>query len=154
MNVVPPPRPQRIPVGLSSVTHRIKFARIGGDLTYLDGEWRLQPLTGGGATRLVYDTRVGFHALVPSFHGARRPARRHPGRFLTTIRNEVLRGKVTGLLPHLHIFSAQLRDSYPDRAAGNRRTGRGGEENLSIRAGVAAAAPRQWAWAGGAFFLP
>ena len=45
----------------------IRFRRVEGDLKYLDGEWRLEPLKGGAATRLTYEARVGFHSLVPSF---------------------------------------------------------------------------------------
>ncbi|MGQ0671928.1 MAG: SRPBCC family protein [Hyphomicrobium sp.] len=68
----------------------IRFARVEGDLTHLDGEWRLEPLAGGRGTRLVYDTRVGFHALVPSFM-VRGALTEDIPVFLATIRTEVLR---------------------------------------------------------------
>ncbi len=69
---------------------RIVFQRVEGDLTHLEGEWRLLPLNGGRATRLVYDTKVGFHALVPAFMVRNALLDDIPG-FLRTIRAEVLR---------------------------------------------------------------
>lgn len=68
----------------------IRFQRVEGDLAFLDGEWTLVPLPGGKGTRLVYDTRVGFHALVPSFIVRNALTDDIPG-FLKTIRAEVLR---------------------------------------------------------------
>ena len=43
----------------------IRFTRTGGDFSYLEGEWRLEPMAGGTATRVHYEARVGFSALVP-----------------------------------------------------------------------------------------
>ncbi len=37
---------------------RIAFRKIEGDLELLEGEWRLEPLSGGAATRLSYRARV------------------------------------------------------------------------------------------------
>ena len=68
----------------------IKFSRVEGDLAFLDGEWRLQPLPGGGGTRLIYDTRVGFHALVPGFM-VRSALLDDIPKFLVTLRDEILR---------------------------------------------------------------
>lgn len=68
----------------------IRFERVEGDLAFLAGEWRLEPVAGGAKTRVHYNARVGFHALVPSFmvRGALEADIPH---FLTTIRAEVLR---------------------------------------------------------------
>ena len=45
----------------------IRFQLVGGDMRALDGEWQLAPLRGGAATRLTYNARVGFGALIPGF---------------------------------------------------------------------------------------
>ncbi|PPC85652.1 MAG: polyketide cyclase [Hyphomicrobium sp.] len=45
----------------------IRFQLVGGDMRALEGEWRLEPLKGGAATRLTYNARVGFGALIPGF---------------------------------------------------------------------------------------
>ena len=45
----------------------IMFKRTSGDMLALEGSWRLEPLNAGSATRLRYDARVGFGALIPSF---------------------------------------------------------------------------------------
>jgi uncharacterized protein YndB with AHSA1/START domain len=37
---------------------RIAFRKIEGDLELLEGEWRLEPLSGGTATRLSYRARI------------------------------------------------------------------------------------------------
>lgn len=47
-------------------THRtISFHRLDGDLTVLEGFWRLEPA--GSGTRLFYEARVGIAAPVPDF---------------------------------------------------------------------------------------
>ncbi len=46
---------------------KISFRRVDGDLAILEGEWRLEPLNGGAATRLYYKTRVGASIPVPAF---------------------------------------------------------------------------------------
>lgn len=43
----------------------IRFARTEGDLSYLQGEWRLDPLRNGKATRVHYHALVGLSAFVP-----------------------------------------------------------------------------------------
>lgn len=73
-----------------NVNSRIAFSRVEGDLKFLEGEWQLTPQSGGKATRLVYNTRVGFHALVPAFLIRNALAKDIP-QFLSTIRAEVLR---------------------------------------------------------------
>ncbi len=68
----------------------IRFMRTGGDLSYLEGEWRLEPIAGGKATRVNYEARVGFSSFVP---GAlvRNALIADIPHFLTVLRQEVLR---------------------------------------------------------------
>lgn len=44
---------------------RIAFRKAGGDLRMLDGEWRLEPLNGGAATRVLYEQRAAFPYRAP-----------------------------------------------------------------------------------------
>lgn len=44
---------------------RIRFALVEGDLKSQQGEWRLQPLRGGKATRVFYDNRLAVDWPVP-----------------------------------------------------------------------------------------
>jgi hypothetical protein len=44
----------------------IGFHRVGGDLKVEDGEWRLEPLNGGRATRVIYVNRVAANILAPA----------------------------------------------------------------------------------------
>jgi hypothetical protein len=44
---------------------RIRFRRVDGDLRASEGEWRLQPLAAGTATRVTYRSRVALSAPVP-----------------------------------------------------------------------------------------
>ena len=44
----------------------IKFHRTEGDLAVLIGEWRLEPLNQGHATRLFYQSRISLGWPVPS----------------------------------------------------------------------------------------
>lgn len=69
---------------------RISFRLISGDLEHLDGEWRLEPIAGGAATRVTYRARVGFHPLVPGFL-VRQSLKNDVPKFLDTIRSEALR---------------------------------------------------------------
>jgi ribosome-associated toxin RatA of RatAB toxin-antitoxin module len=43
----------------------IRFRRVDGDLRVSDGEWRLQPLAGGTATRVTYRAHVALSVPVP-----------------------------------------------------------------------------------------
>lgn len=45
----------------------IKFRRVEGDIRFLEGQWKLEPLAGGTATRLTYRARIGISAPVPGF---------------------------------------------------------------------------------------
>jgi ribosome-associated toxin RatA of RatAB toxin-antitoxin module len=66
----------------------ISFRLISGDLQHLDGGWRLEPVKGG--TRVTYEARVGFHALVPSFLVRQSLAGDVP-KFMAAIRDESMR---------------------------------------------------------------
>jgi hypothetical protein len=44
----------------------IRFKKAGGDLKIEEGEWRLEPLDGGAATRVIYINRVKANILVPA----------------------------------------------------------------------------------------
>jgi uncharacterized protein YndB with AHSA1/START domain len=44
----------------------IRFRKAGGDLKSEDGEWRLEPLAGGRATRVIYVNRVAADILAPA----------------------------------------------------------------------------------------
>jgi uncharacterized membrane protein len=68
----------------------ITFKRAGGDLSFLEGEWRLEPLAGGKVTRIHYEARVGFNALVPGFL-VRNALIKDIPKFLGVLRQEVLR---------------------------------------------------------------
>lgn len=68
----------------------IRFTRTGGDMRALDGEWRIEPLAKGASTRLTYNARVGFGALIPGFVIRNALAKDVPG-FLNAIRREAVR---------------------------------------------------------------
>jgi hypothetical protein len=44
----------------------IRFHKVGGDLKVEDGEWRLEPLNGGRATRVIYVNRIAANILAPA----------------------------------------------------------------------------------------
>jgi hypothetical protein len=44
---------------------RITFRKTGGELKLLEGEWRLEPLRGGAATRVLFEQRAAFPYSVP-----------------------------------------------------------------------------------------
>lgn len=69
----------------------IQFQLVSGDLTALEGEWRLAPIFRGAATRLSYNARVGFGALIPSFV-IRNSLETDIPQFLQAIRTEAMRG--------------------------------------------------------------
>ena len=45
----------------------IRFHRLSGDLKIEEGEWRLEPLDGGAATRVIYVNRVAVNLFLPAF---------------------------------------------------------------------------------------
>lgn len=44
---------------------RITFRKAGGELRMLEGEWRLEPLNRGAATRVLYEQRAAFPYRAP-----------------------------------------------------------------------------------------
>jgi hypothetical protein len=44
----------------------IRFHKVGGDLKVEEGEWRLEALDGGKATRVIYTNRIAANILAPS----------------------------------------------------------------------------------------
>lgn len=68
----------------------ILFARAGGDLSWLEGSWVLEPLAGGAKTRVHYEARVGFSALVPGLL-VRNALLKDIPNFLAILRMEVVR---------------------------------------------------------------
>jgi hypothetical protein len=45
----------------------IRFHRLSGDFRIEEGEWRLEPLAGGVATRVIYVNRVAVNLFAPAF---------------------------------------------------------------------------------------
>ena len=45
----------------------IRFRRVAGDLRIEEGEWRLQPMSGGAGTRVIYVNRVAADIPAPAF---------------------------------------------------------------------------------------
>ena len=68
----------------------IRFTRVEGDLSFLEGDWRLEPLDGGTRTRLHYRARIGINLPVPSFL-IRGALERDVPNFLRALRAEILR---------------------------------------------------------------
>lgn len=68
----------------------IRFSRVEGDLTCLEGEWRLEPLDGGKRTRLSYRVRIGIGLPVPAFL-IRGALERDVPSFLKALRAEIER---------------------------------------------------------------
>jgi len=47
--------------------HTVQFHRTDGDFKILEGEWRLEPLDGGGRTRVFYVSRMSAPFAAPGF---------------------------------------------------------------------------------------
>jgi hypothetical protein len=45
----------------------MSFSKAGGDMKISDGEWRLEPLARGKATRLTYRSALALNFFVPQF---------------------------------------------------------------------------------------
>ncbi len=45
----------------------VSFARVAGDLSRSEGEWRLTELNGGNSTRVSYVADVNYHTMLPGF---------------------------------------------------------------------------------------
>ncbi len=49
------------------IGHRLMFKRVSGDMRVSEGEWRLEPVANGAATRLSYSAKVAPDFPVPQF---------------------------------------------------------------------------------------
>ena len=67
----------------------IRFHRLSGDLRIEEGEWRLQPLDGGAATRVIYVNRVAVDLFAPAFL-VRAGIRKDTPKVLMNLRRESL----------------------------------------------------------------
>jgi ribosome-associated toxin RatA of RatAB toxin-antitoxin module len=67
----------------------ITTVRVGGDLKVAEGVWRLQPLDGGRATRVAYDSRMALNAPVPAAM-VRSAMRRDTPEVLRALRREAV----------------------------------------------------------------
>jgi uncharacterized protein YndB with AHSA1/START domain len=69
----------------------IRFHRVGGDLKLEDGEWRLVPLNGGRATRVLYTNRIATNLLAPAAL-VQAALKNDTPKVLLNLRREVMRG--------------------------------------------------------------
>jgi hypothetical protein len=67
----------------------IRFRKVGGDLRVEEGEWRLVPLDGGRATRVIYVNRLAANMIAPAFM-VRESLRQSTPRVLENLRRECL----------------------------------------------------------------
>jgi hypothetical protein len=67
----------------------IRFRRVAGDLKVEEGEWRLEPLAGGRATRVIYVNRLAANILAPALL-VREGLRRDTPKVLINLRRECL----------------------------------------------------------------
>jgi hypothetical protein len=65
----------------------IRFRKAGGDLRIEEGEWRLESLNNGAATRVVYENRVAANILAPASL-VREGLRRDTAKVLVNLRRE------------------------------------------------------------------
>lgn len=69
----------------------IRFSRVSGDLKFLKGSWKLQPMASGRSTRVVYDARVGVSMPIPGFM-IRSSLEADVPKLLKALRDEVVSG--------------------------------------------------------------
>jgi uncharacterized protein YndB with AHSA1/START domain len=67
----------------------IRFHRVSGDLKVEEGEWRLEPLQGGRATRVIYVNRLAANLIAPAFM-VREGLRQSTPKVLENLRRECL----------------------------------------------------------------
>ena len=67
----------------------ITTTRVAGDLKLAEGVWRLQPMDGGRATRVSYDSRLAISAPVPGGF-VRSAMRRDTPQVLRALRREAV----------------------------------------------------------------
>ena len=72
------------------VEREIRVHRTGGDLSRMEGVWRLEPIDGGRATRLHYDFSMATQTPLPRFIVRGAMVRDTPG-VLEAVRAEVMR---------------------------------------------------------------
>ena len=72
---------------------QIRFHRVDGDLRVSEGKWRLQPIAGGTATRVLYQSRVALFAPVPGFL-VREAIRQDIPNVLNALRHESLASEI------------------------------------------------------------
>lgn len=74
------------------VNRQIRFRRVAGDLKFLEGEWNLEPLANGGATRVTYQARIAVSSFVPAAM-ARIAVEQDVPKTLEALRRESVRGQ-------------------------------------------------------------
>jgi len=70
----------------------MRFRRTGGDFQTLEGEWRLEPISNGAGTRVIYVNRLAVNLPIPS-PLMREGMRRDVPRMLMNLRREALAGR-------------------------------------------------------------
>ncbi len=73
----------------------IRFRKAGGDLKIEEGEWRLEPLDGGTATRVIYVNRVAANIHAPAVL-VREGMKRDTAKVLVNLRRVCLEVARTG----------------------------------------------------------
>ncbi len=69
----------------------IRFSRVDGDFKVLEGDWRLEPVSGGKRTRLFYRARIAIALPLPAFM-LRAALESDVPKFLIALRTEIERG--------------------------------------------------------------
>jgi carbon monoxide dehydrogenase subunit G len=67
MNVTLLPRIRTLSRLAFEPKRRMSFTKAGGDMRIAEGEWRLEPLAKGRATRLTYYSALALNFFVPQF---------------------------------------------------------------------------------------
>jgi hypothetical protein len=67
----------------------IRFKKVGGDLRVEEGEWRLEALNGGTATRVIYTNLVAANVMAPA-PLVREAMRKSTAKVLVNLRRESL----------------------------------------------------------------
>ena len=78
----------------------IRFHRLAGDLKIEEGEWRLEALNGGAATRVIYVNRVAVNLFAPAFL-VRAGIKHDTPQVLLNLRRESLAASHQGTKPEI-----------------------------------------------------
>ena len=78
----------------------IRFHRLSGDLKIEEGEWRLEALNGGAATRVIYVNRVAVNLFAPAFL-VRAGIKHDTPQVLLNLRRESLAASRQGTKPEI-----------------------------------------------------